>query len=186
VANPEDSVEKGKYFENILGMKRPRYILAFILATLLIVGLSQYRLHHILASKRWFLVIEYADSAKVSPFVESARRIASESTDVDSLLQRLRTLGDVRVSHFTSHSVIHVVRGTADTSMLDREVRIESFVGSPAALLKRVANETGINIGNPRWWTGSIICNTAADSTTRISVQAYHGSIRGLLALRAC
>lgn len=142
-------------------------------------------LHHAYITRtprRCFVMFEGNDASQIAEIIAGVREIGREASDFATLRTKLETRWKATVSCCSDYSVIHVSPPTDDTSALDTEVTIDSFVGSPTGLLKHITKKTGTQIGTQQWYAGSMIRMTATDNLTRIHVNGFHGSIRKLFA----
>lgn len=136
-------------------------------------------------SLRCFVIIESASETMGGREQGRAdvRRIGREAKDIPALQKGLNALGEARVMKLKSYSVVFVKIGHGATKALDQVIHIDSFTGSPAGLLQRVAKESGGNWTHKRTFSlPSANIHHYPDSFTRIAVTDFRGSIRRLLA----
>lgn len=133
--------------------------------------------------RRCFVIIESASENMGGREQGRAeiRRIGKEAKDISALQNGLKALGEVRVVKLKTYSVVFVKIGHQDTKALDQVIHIDSFTGSPAGLLQRIATESGANWTHMRTFAFPILKDTP-DSFTRITVTDFRGSIRQFLA----
>ncbi len=141
-----------------------------------------FRAHRTSEARRCFVLIEGGTEPELYDLMARTRSAGAKCPDPAALRAALAEFGSVSVEEFPTHSVIRVTAGRAKAASLERHIRIDSFTGSPAALLARVAKESGVDVGTRRWYAGSIIRLIDTDAATRITVRSFRGTIRQLLA----
>ena len=132
--------------------------------------------------QRCFLMLEGNDATSVMDKLQEIRAIGANSPDYDTLTEKLSSVGRIQVSKFSDHWVIHVSLLGAGVSDLDRIVKIDSFSGSPAGLLKRLSKDAEVRWTGPRALRLTAVILDGRDYTSRIVVKDFQGTVRELLA----
>ena len=109
-------------------------------------------------------------------------RIGKEAEDIPALQKGLNALGEARVIKLKNYSVVFVRIGHRATRALDQVIHVDSFTGSPAGLLQRIAKESGTHWTHMRIFALPNNPKNSPDIYTKITVTDFRGSIRQLLA----
>jgi len=132
--------------------------------------------------KRCFLVAEGVDAATLKAAVAEVYSIGMQARDLDELQRKLSSVGRLSLSRFSGYSVLTIAVGKGNFDALNKEVFIHSFKGSPYGLLKRVAQETGVNWDVQRFHSSTEHGWRHGDISTAIHVENFQGTVRQLLA----
>lgn len=135
-------------------------------------------------SKRCFVVMvsPIGDTPELGKERGKVWQMGKEAEDVSALEKGLGALGEVSVVKLKTCSVLFVKLGQLELKALDEVIHIDSFTGSPAGLLARMAKETGTNWIHTQLFSFPHKLTDTLDNLSRISMTDFRGSIRQLLA----